>query len=306
MAEVVLRDALQTVQLVPITAFDDAGRLNLEPMRQLTGRLVEAGVRVFIPCAGSAEFHSLEPEEIIAAVRMTREVVGDRATVMAPVGHWLEHAVRLGEASCEAGADAVLVMPLGFPYLSDSGARDYYLALLDRLNCPTLIYKKDAIPSDELLLSLVGHPNLVGVKYAVNDIDAFTRVAQRDGGRIDWYCGSAERFAPFFMLAGAPGYTSGAGNVAPRLTLALHAAARRGDWSEAMRLQQILRPIEDYRARAGSSYNISFLKHAIRATGLDFGQPRPPQRRLTDAEMREIDALMRPILEAENQQAQRA
>ncbi len=301
MAAVLLRETLHTVQLVPITAFDAAGRLNLEPMRQLTQRLVEAGIRVFIPCAGSAEFHSLELEEVVAAVRMTRDVVGDRAVVIAPIGHWLEHALRLGEASRKAGADALLVMPLAFPYLSDAGARDYYLALLDRLNCPTLIYKKDAIPSDDLLLSLAGHPNLIGVKYAVNDIDAFNRVVQQDGGRIDWYCGSAERFAPFFMLAGAPGYTSGAGNVAPRLTLALHAAARRGDWSEALRWQQILRPIEDYRARAGSSYNISFLKYAIRATGLDFGYPRPPQRRLTEAETREIDALLRPILEAEAQ-----
>lgn len=293
------RESLHTVQLVPITAFDGQGKLALGPMQTLTARLAEAGIRVFIPCAGSAEFHSLDPEEIIAAVRMTRETIGPQGIILAPVGQWLEHAVRLGEGSREAGADGVLVMPLGFPYLSDAGARDYYLALLERLNGPTLIYKKDAIPSDELLLDLAGHPNLIGVKYAVNDLDAFTRVVQRDGGRIDWYCGSAERFAPFFMLAGAPGYTSGAGNVAPRLTLAMHAAARRGDWPEAMRLQCVLRPIEDYRARAGSSYNISFLKHAIRVTGLEFGQPRPPQRRLSETEMREIDALIGPILEAE-------
>ncbi|MBW3596104.1 MAG: dihydrodipicolinate synthase family protein [Planctomycetes bacterium] len=295
------REKLHTVQLVPLTAFDEHAKLALSPMQTLTARLHEAGVRVFIPCAGSAEFHSLDPEEIVAAVRMTRETIGSEGTIIAPIGHWLENAVRLGESSLEAGADAVLVMPLAFPYLSDAGARDYYLAIMERLGCPTLIYKKDAIPGDELLLDLSGHPNLIGVKYAVNDIDAFTRVVQRNGGRIDWYCGSAERFAPFFMLAGAPGYTSGAGNVVPRLTLAMHAAAARGDWPEAMRLLAIIRPIEEYRARAGSSYNISFLKHAIRSIGLDFGRPRPPQRRLSEEEMREIDALMTSLLEAERE-----
>ena len=52
-------EKLHTVQLVPITAFDAQGRLNLEPMRGLTRRLFDAGIRCFIPCAGSAEFHGL-------------------------------------------------------------------------------------------------------------------------------------------------------------------------------------------------------------------------------------------------------
>lgn len=293
------RTDLHTVQLVPITAFDKQGKLALEPMRQLTARLSEAGVRCFIPCAGSAEFHSLLAEEVVAVVEMTRDLAGDGTRVICPVGQQLNHAVDLGRRGLDAGADAVLVMPLTFPYLSNEGARDYYVSLMEQIDCPTLIYKKADIPSDDLLLELAEHPHLIGVKYAVNDIDAFNHIVQRDGGRIDWFCGSAERFSPFFALAGSPGYTSGAGNLCPRLTLALHTALAARDWVEAMRLQQIILPVEDYRARCGSSYNISMLKHAIRLTGLDFGAPRPPQRQLTDAERAQIDALMPPILEAE-------
>ena len=55
-----LREQLHTVQLVPLTAFDASGNLNLEPMRQQIQRLFDAGIRVFIPCAGSSEFHTLE------------------------------------------------------------------------------------------------------------------------------------------------------------------------------------------------------------------------------------------------------
>jgi 4-hydroxy-tetrahydrodipicolinate synthase len=298
-------ERLRTVQLVPLTAYDSQGRLNLEPMRQLNQRLLEAGVRCFIPCAGSAEFHSLSADEITSAVRMTRELVGDAALVMAPVGGEHRAAIELGKRSLDAGAEAILVMPLDFPYISDEGARDYYLRLMDALRCPTLVYKKSACPSEKLLLDLAGHEHLVGVKYAVNDINAFNRMLQEDrvqdgGCRIEWICGHAERFAPFFMLAGATGYTSGAGNVCPRLTLALHAALAAGDYAEAMRLQGLILPIEHFRARADNSYNISFLKHAIRHTGLDFGPPRVPNRRLTEADIREIDAMMPAILEAEN------
>ncbi len=300
------RQDLHTVQLVPLTAFDESGDLNLEPMRRQTERLCAAGVKVFIPCAGSSEFHSLTNDEIIAAVRITREVVGDRARVIVPVGLQLRSAIRLGQQSLAEGADGLLVMPLSFPYISNAGARDYYLALLDQVDCPTLIYKKDAIPSHELLLELADNPRLMGVKYSLADISGFQAVVQQDGGRLDWFCGHAERYAPFFMLAGAPGYTSGAGNVCPRITLAMHAALARGDYQEAFRWQQFLLPIEEYRARDGNSYNVSFLKYAMHHVGLDFGEPRPPYRRLSTVERSEIDAIVQPILAAEASLAESA
>jgi len=293
---------LRTVQIVPITAYDSEGEVALEPMRELFKRLYDAGMRVFIPCAGSAEFHSLQTKEIVSVMEMARQTLGPDATLLAPVGLQLRHAASIGSKSLEAGADGVLVMPFVAPYLSDTGARDYYLALLEELGCSAILYKKSEVPSDELLLELADHPQVVGIKYAVNDVDAFQRIVIAGRGKeIEWQCGSAERFAPFFMLAGATGYTSGAGNLCPRLTLAMHAAARAGDWEETLRLQEIIRPIEDYRARAGSSYNISFQKHALKSIGLDFGPPRPPQRQLTAEEMREIDEMVAPILKAEEE-----
>src|SRR5438876_656520 len=87
----------------------------------------------------------------------------------------------------------------------------------------------------------------------------FHSLAAECGDRLGLYCGTAERFAPFFHLAGARGYTSGAGNLCPRLTLALHAALRAGRFDEAFRLLALIRPIEDYRARDGESYSISML-----------------------------------------------
>jgi 4-hydroxy-tetrahydrodipicolinate synthase len=293
------REQLHTVQLVPITAFDSDGQLNLEPMKELMARSYEAGIRVFLPCAGSAEFHALQPSEIISVIEMVRGTVGDDAIVVAPTGYHAEHAIELANQAHSAGADVGLVMPLSFPYLSDAGARDHLLRIFDQSKLPMMIYKKGDLPSDELLLELAEHENLIGIKYAVNDMDAFTRVIRADQGRIDWFCGTAERFAPFYVLAGASGYTTGAGNICPRLTLAMQAAIVQGNWDEALRLQEILLPIEYYRSRENDSYNVSMLKHAIKQTGLDFGLPRPPQRQLNEQEMQEIDLLVTPILEAE-------
>ncbi|MCH7752970.1 MAG: dihydrodipicolinate synthase family protein, partial [Planctomycetes bacterium] len=251
------------------------------------------------PCAGSAEFYSLEEQEIVETVAVTRRVVGEDGIVMAPIGNQIRQAVSLGHKSIEAGADVLLFMPLTGPYLSDAGANSYYSEILKAVDCPSVIYKKASIPSDSLLMQLAEDPKVVGIKYADNNIDSFQRIVRDCRGSVEWFSGSAERFAPFFMLAGATGYTSGAGNLCPHLTLAMHATATAGNWSKVLELQAIIRPIEEFRSRDGDSYNISFLKYALTRSGLDFGPPRPPQRQLTLGEKTEIDEIMIPIIKAE-------
>jgi 4-hydroxy-tetrahydrodipicolinate synthase len=291
---------LSTVQLVPLTPFSrDGGTVRAEVLGDFARWLYDAGIRVFLPGAGTGEFHSLSAGEVVSCVRAVRVAVGDDAVVLAPIGLGLAHALAIGRGAIEAGADALLVMPPIHPYLGDSGLRDYFQALMTALPLPFLAYKKGPFPSDELLGELATTGRLVGVKYAVNDVDAVTRFIETYGTRVGVYCGTAERFAPFFHLAGATGYTSGAGNLCPRLTLALHAALAAGKYAQAMKYLRILRPIEDYRARSGDSYNISMLKVGLRINGRDFGPPRPPQRRLNAAEESEIRDLLEPILAAE-------
>jgi 4-hydroxy-tetrahydrodipicolinate synthase len=289
------------VHLVPITAYAESGELALDVQADHIRRLSQAGTRVFLPAAGSSEFHSLSADEVVDLVRVTCDASDDEAVVFAPIGLQVRQAMEVGVRSMEAGADGVMFMPFSHPYLSDAGARDYYLAVLDSVSAPALIYKKGDVPSDALLLELADHPLVVGIKYAVNQMHQFRQTVLRDGGRVEWLCGSAERFAPYYMLAGAPGYTTGAGNLCPHLTLAMHAAFTAGEYAEGMRLQQIILPIEDYRGRQGDSYNISMLKHGMKVLGQDFGPPRPPQRRLTPDEEREIEAMLEPILTAERE-----
>ena len=79
-------DRLRTPHLIPMTAYDKTGELNLAPMRTLTQRVFEAGMRVFIPGAGSAEFQSLSAEEILATVEMTKEWLATKLSFYAQSG----------------------------------------------------------------------------------------------------------------------------------------------------------------------------------------------------------------------------
>jgi len=298
---------LATVQLVPLTPFSADGKhLVPEAFDRQVRETYAAGIRVFIPAAGTGEFHSLTATEVIECTRITRRAAGGEATVLTPVGLSLDHALTIGRAAEKAGADALLVMPPVHPYLSDAGFADYLRALAVEAPLPLLAYKKGPVPSDKLLGELGASGELAGVKYSVNDLDAFLRFADHHGAKLGLYCGTAERFAPFFMLAGAKGYTTGAGNLCPRLTLAMFRALSCDDTVEAMRLLRLIRPIEDYRARDGDSFNISLLKYGMTLVGHDFGPPRPPNRRLSVAEQSEIRNLLEPILKAERQLALRS
>lgn len=295
------RSKLRTVHLVPLTAYDAAGKLALDVQSRHTARMYAAGIRVYLPAAGTSEFHSLSADEIVAIIRATREATGPDALIFAPVGLQVQHAIDVGTRSMTAGASGIMFMPFSHPYLCNSGARDYYRQVIDAVRAPTLVYKKSPIPSDELLLEFAGDPHVVGVKYAENNLHDFRKVVLADRNRIEWLCGSAERFAPYYLLAGSTGYTTGAGNVCPHLTLAMHAAFAAGEYAEGMRLQKLILPIEDFRAREADSFNISMLKYAMTRLGENFGPPRAPQRQLTAQDRAAIDDILEPILAAERE-----
>ena len=300
MAAVLEASRLATVQLVPCTPFTADGReVKPDVLSNFVRSMVASGMRTFLPAAGTGEFHSLTIDEVVACVRATRAAAAKDCTVLAPVGLSVAHAVSIGRRAAEEGADALLVMPPIHPYICDSGFRDYFNAIADSVPLPLLAYKRGPAPSDALLAQLGDEGRLVGVKYAVNDLDAFARFADRTRGRLSLSCGTAERFAPFFMFAGATGYTTGLGSLCPRLTLAMHRALAAGQREEAWRLLRIVRPIEDYRAREGDSFNISLLKFGLTLCGHDFGPPRLPQRQLSSGEQADIRRMLEPILAAE-------
>lgn len=291
---------LDTVQLVPPTPFSEDGRtVKYDELARFTESVVKVGVSVLLPAAGTGEFHSLSGGEVIGCVQATRDAAPE-AVVIAPIGFGVGHAVQIGQRAAEIGADALLLMPPVHPYLSDAGFRDYFNAIAASVPLPLLAYKKGPVPSDNLLTELGQGGRLVGVKYAVNEMDAFTKFVDVNRGKLGLYCGTAERFAPFFMLAGATGYTSGLGNLVPKLTLAMHTALKTGNYPEAMRLLGVVRPIEDFRALAGDSFNISAIKAAMQIAGWNFGPVRPPQRKLSSDELAQLRKVIEPMLAAES------
>ena len=290
---------MRTIHVALPTPFAADGRLLPGQLERHVGGLVAKGVAAFLPAAGTGEFHSLTAAEVADCVRAARQGAGDSAAIIAPVGFALEETIERARSVIRAGADGLLLMPPIHPYVSDRGLETFLEALHAAVNVPIMIYKKAAVPSNELLARLISRGVLTGVKYAINDLSVVSSFIDGLGGRAAVHCGTGERYAPFFMMAGACGFSSGIINICPRLCLGMLQALRSGDVAPALKVMRIVRPLEDLRARDGDALSVGVLKTVLARQGLAFGRARPPLRDPTPEEEREIVAAAEPVVAAE-------
>lgn len=295
-----VKRALRSVVMITVTPFDGAGQVDGPGYRSVLRRTLDAGIDVVTPNGNTSEFYSLGPDELALAVRITTATVGDRATVVAGVGHDVRRAVDMARDAAAAGAHGVMVHQPVHPYQSVDGWVAYHQAIADAVpELGVVCYVRSPLVTGAAFAALAdASPNVVGVKYAVPDVLALPGLVQAVGAdRLVWVCGLAETWAPFFWLSGARGFTSGLVNVAPRRSLELLDRLRVGDHEAAMEVWARLKPFEDMRARSGSAGNVSVVKEALAQLGLCRRAVRPPISEVSAAEREEVAAILADLVE---------
>jgi 4-hydroxy-tetrahydrodipicolinate synthase len=295
-----VRRALASIVGITVTPFDEAGGVDVDAYAKVLARCVDAGVDALTPTGNTSEFYSLDADELALAVRTTTATVGDRATVIAGVGHDVRRAVDMARDAAAAGAHGVMVHQPVHPYQSLDGWVAYHRAIADAVpELGVVCYVRSPLVTGAAFAALAeASPNVVGVKYAVPDVLALPGLVQAVGAdRLVWVCGLAETWAPFFWLSGARGFTSGLVNVAPRRSLELLDRLRAGDNEAAMAIWARLKPFEDMRARAGSAGNVSVVKEALAQLGLCRRTVRPPISEVSASERDEVAAILADLIE---------
>ncbi|MBZ4017522.1 dihydrodipicolinate synthase family protein [Streptomyces purpurogeneiscleroticus] len=288
------RAALADVVAIPVTPFTATGALDTDAHRALLRRLLDGGVRTLTPNGNTGEFYALTPDERRAVTELTIEEAGDRATVLAGIGHDVPTAVASARHARERGADMVMVHQPVHPYVSAGGWVDYHRAIAEAVPELGIVpYVRNAALSGRRLAELADAcPNVIGVKYAVPDAARFAAFA-RDAGldRFVWIAGLAEPYAPSYFSAGATGFTSGLVNVAPAVSLNMLRALRDGDYPAAMKVWEQIRRFEELRGANGSADNVTVVKEALASLGLCRRDVRPPSRPLPKDARAEVAAI---------------
>lgn len=286
--------ALAGISGILVTPYDDAGEIAPDKLAPILDRALTAGVHMPVVNGNTGEFYALTTDEACTMVREVAGLVAGRAPFLAGVGRGLRDACRLAEASVDAGASALMIHQPPDPFVSPRGTADYVKAVARAGGgLPIMLYlRNDAIGTDGIK-ALCDIDGVKGVKWATpNPLKLAAAITACDPS-ITWVGGLAEVWAPPLYAAGARGFTSGLINVWPERSVAIHAALTAGDYQLANTLIAEMRAFEDIRAEELNGTNVTGVKAALLAQGLDCGPTRPPSAwPLTRAQQDTLDTFM--------------
>jgi 4-hydroxy-tetrahydrodipicolinate synthase len=140
---------------------------------------------------------------------------------------------------------------------------------------------------------------VVGLKYAVEDLDAFQAIAEKASSRAAMICGMAEDPSIAYMEHGAIGFSSGMANFVPRMSLTLLHKFAEGNKAEAQRLRSLMLPFEDFRGENGARYSSSALHTAMDYAGLAGGPVIPFAADVAAQELPRVHAMMDRLMKEE-------
>jgi 5-dehydro-4-deoxyglucarate dehydratase len=290
-----LRSRLGGVIAFPCTPFKENLALDLAGFRKNLRKLVAHDLCAIVVGAGTGEIHSLSTDEHAAVVNAAVEEIGGRRPVLAGVGFSPQTAIDMAKASTASGVDGILVFPPYYPGdPNDEGMFAYYRNVAAATKRGVIIYSRDyANFSPKAVERLATIPNLVAFKDGQGDLRRYEQIMAHLGDKLHWIGGAGDDLVPGYYSIGVRTYTSSIANVAPRLSLALHATAASGDRATLDRLMRdFVIPLYAFRARR-KGYEVSAMKTMMDQSGQVGGRVRPPLNDLRPDEVKEMKAMLK-------------
>ena len=289
-----LDQALTGISGILVTPYDDRGDIAPARLAPILDRALAAGLHMPVVNGNTGEFYALTTDEACTMVQEVAGLVDGRAPLLAGVGRGLRDAQRLARASADAGAAALMVHQPPDPFVAPRGVVDYLKAVSDASGgLPMMIYLRNDAIGTRAIADLCAVPGVRGVKWATPNPQKLAEARAACDPAIVWVGGLAEVWAPTFYAVGARGFTSGLINVWPEHSVAIHAALEAGDYHGANALIDRMRIFEDIRAQEMNGTNVTGVKAALIAQGLDCGPTRAPSAwPLTAAQQTDLDRFM--------------
>jgi 4-hydroxy-tetrahydrodipicolinate synthase len=218
-----------------------------EGFRELVEWQIGQGIYGLVPVGTTGESPTLSHAEHNKVVEICIDQAKGRVPVIAGAGSNNTHeAVELARHAEKAGADAVLVVTPYYNKPNQEGMYQHFKAVNDAIGIPIIIYN---IPprsvvdmSVDTMKRLFELKNIAGVKDATGNVGRIS--LQRHAMGPDFIQLSGDDITALSCIAaGAHGCISVVSNVAPGPCVEMQRAADRGDFSEALKVQDRLTPL---------------------------------------------------------------
>jgi 4-hydroxy-tetrahydrodipicolinate synthase len=229
------------------TQFSADLSLDMPACRKTLTALVADGVDGLVLLGTVGENNSLRPEEKRLVLRAAVDAVGGRVPLVAGVSEFTtDRAVEFARDAEKLGLDALMVLPAMVYVPTPDELYAHFRAVAEATSLPIMLYNNPPAYrvsiEIETLERLAAIPNIVAIKESAPDPRRFTDMFNRFGDRFTLLAGLDDVALEGFLL-GACGWVSGLTSAFPRESVAMVAAALRGDWEEARRIYRWFMPL---------------------------------------------------------------
>ena len=284
------------VLVVATTPRGPDGRVDLAGVRGNVAHLLDGGARFLMPMCGTGLVYDATLDEFEQVTGAFVDAAGAQAIVVPGIGPGYGRALEMAGIARGLGVAGAMIMPIVGP-ASPAGVSEGLGRIAESAGFPVVLYQRrlDIMPVNRVI-ELCHRDDVVGLKYAVEDVQSFRRIVDGAGGTCAMVCGMAEDPSVEYLRAGAVGFSSGMANFVPRMSLNLLAAFRRGDLEEAERLRRMMAPFEDLRGEKGARYSGSALHAAMDYAGLAGGPVVPFAEDVEAGDLPRLRQLVDPLL----------
>lgn len=224
-----------------VTPLNDDFSVNFDGIEALVEMQIAGGTDAIISCGTTGEAATLTPEEHLAVIKRTIEIVNHRIPVIAGTGsNDTSFAVSFTNAAKEIGADASLQVTPYYNKTSQKGLIAHFNKIADETKLPMILYSVPSRTGVNILpdtcKELSKNPYIVAIKEASDNISQVTNIAMLCGDDLDIYSGCDDLILPI-MACGGKGVISVLSDVAPKAAHDIAASYLAGDTETSRKLQ---------------------------------------------------------------------
>ncbi|WP_025100796.1 5-dehydro-4-deoxyglucarate dehydratase [Burkholderia sp. A1] len=284
----------------PVTDFDAEGNFRPSTYVERLEWLAPYGASALFVAGGTGEFFSLTRDDYSNVVRTAAETCKGKVPILAGAGGPTRVAIEYAREAQRLGANGVLLMPHYLTEASQEGIADHAEQVCKAVpDIGVIIYNRanSKLNADMLERLAERCPNLIGFKDGVGEIESMVTIRRRLGDRFAYLGGlpTAEVYAAAYKALGVPVYSSAVFNFIPKTAMDFYRAIAADDHATVGKLiDEFFLPYLKIRNRR-AGYAVSIVKAGAKLVGHDAGPVRAPLTDLNEAELAELDVLIKKL-----------
>ena len=235
-----------------VTPMHADGSLDYESLESLIGWHIQSGTSGIVAVGTTGESATVSVMEHLKIIEQTIEFVDGRIPVIAGTGaNSTQEALELTQTAASQGADFALIVTPYYNKPNQEGLYQHYMKIADSVEIPQILYN---VPSrtacdlrPETVSRLSYHPNIVGIKEAIDDparLDELMSIRERvnDQKYFAVLSGDDPTFSEF-MSTGGDGVISVAANILPSQVAKICGLNLEGHYEDAKELNDMYKDI---------------------------------------------------------------